>query len=69
MRPLFGHYAEQEEEVSVLPGAAVVLDLMEALRDKFATQSNSVRRAFREVAQPGCSCADEILCVFTSNRS
>ena len=43
--------------------------LMEALRDKFATQSNSVRRAFREVAQPGCSCADEILCVFTSNRS
>jgi len=26
---------------------------MEALRDKFAAQSNSVRRAFREVAQPG----------------
>ena len=27
--------------------------LMDALRDKFATQSNSVRRAFREAAQPG----------------
>lgn len=29
--------------------------LIEALKDKFATQSNSVRRAFREVAQPGCT--------------
>ena len=29
--------------------------LIEALKDKFATQSNSVRRAFREVAQHGCT--------------
>ena len=36
---------------------------MDALRDKFATQSNSVRRAFREVAQPGCEAAPKVLCV------
>ena len=29
--------------------------LIEALKDKFCNSVNSVRRAFREVAQPGCT--------------